>query len=656
MKAFIWILASAVFCISSTVFASESGSVSVSHYEPLQRLSIQTNTDSGSAKPSASGSTSLNFDALGRTFNLQLEPNSGLLSRAARNALSGDIQAYRGQLAGNSDSWVRIVVADGVPSGLVWDGQQLFAIEAPGDSAVQTTSPVIYRLADTMIAPGSMSCGVASTSGNGAATFQKLGGELTTIIAQGPGAVREIEIGAVGDYEFTNARGANASAAIITRLNNVDGIYSQELGVQITVDSVTTFTDSADPFSGATDSSALLVELADYREATPAQNSLGLTHLYTGRDLDGSTVGVAYGSALCRARFGAGLSEGNAGATIGSLIAAHEIGHNFGAPHDGEQGSVCESEPMTFIMAPTVNANNNTFSQCSKNEMADDIAGASCINPLPTVDMEIALSDPLPIALLSADVTLTYNISNNGLNQATNVSVDITLPSNVTLVSTTASDAICPSGAGTVNCLLGDVAGLSNQTVTLSATASTVGTDTLDAVVTSDFDERPANNQETLQLTVDPAVDLAIDLSSSSPINLDTSATISGTVENLSVLDATSVTLSIGLGSGLRADDASWSIGTCTVAAQQVDCQAASFANLSSSSLSVSVTGTSNGRFNYNAALSSAEADADMANNNAFGEIRVRDPKDSGGGAIGLPLVFLLSLATFVVRRRSTRA
>ena len=63
-------------------------------------------------------------------------------------------------------------------------------------------------------------------------------------------------------------------------------------------------------------------------------------------------MGVAYSSALCSTRFGAGLSEGNAGAMFDSLVAAHEIGHNFGAPHDGKAGSACESEMGDFIMAP----------------------------------------------------------------------------------------------------------------------------------------------------------------------------------------------------------------------------------------------------------------------------------------------------------------
>jgi hypothetical protein len=141
MKAFKWIVASTVLCISSILVAGESNGVIVSHYEPLQRLSFHTNSTETTQKLRGEG------------------PTTGI---------------YRGQLAGNPDSWTRIVVYDGTPRGLVWDGEQMFAIEAPGDSIVQSDSPVIYRLADTFIEPGAMSCGSESLSGNGAVMFEKL--------------------------------------------------------------------------------------------------------------------------------------------------------------------------------------------------------------------------------------------------------------------------------------------------------------------------------------------------------------------------------------------------------------------------------------------------------------------------------------------------
>ena len=496
MKAFKWIVTGVVLCVSSTLFAGESTGVIVSHFESLQRLSFQTHGTEASQKLRGAGPVTLSFDALGKTFELELEPNARLLSAVSRTALPDSVEIYRGHLAGNPDSWARIVVFDGMPRGMIWDGVDLFAIEAAGDSVVETSSTVIYRLADTFIVPGTMSCGSDSLSGNGAAVFSKLVGELSTSMAQGLGAVSEIDVGAVGDFEFTSAQGGDAAAAlaITDRLNMVDGIYSQEIGVQINVPVIDTFGDPAtdpfttpvDPVTNETNPNALLDEVVTYRSNTPSQNILGLTHLYTGRDLEGTTVGIAYNGVLCRSGVGAGLSEGIDTAFFDSLIAAHEIGHNFGALHDGVPGA-CELEPLTFIMAPMLNGSNQ-FSDCSKTIMQANAAAASCITPLPRVDMSVALNNQSSTVLFGANTVLTYDVPNNGMVQATNVLADFTIPPTLSIESVAASIGSCTIGGGIVNCDLGDVPGFSNDTVTITTTPTTVGVGMLNATIIADVD------------------------------------------------------------------------------------------------------------------------------------------------------------------------
>ena len=203
-----------------------------------------------------------------------------------------------------------------------------------------------------------------------------------------------------------------------------------------------------------------------------------------------------------------------------------------------------------------------------------------------------------------------------------------------------------------MNCAIGDVAGFSSETVTISTTPVTVGAGTLTAVVTADVDERPGNNQ--LQITVDPAVDLAVSTPTAASINLDQSTTVNANLENRSVFDATGVTLVITLNTGLRADSASWSIGTCTVTNQRVDCQAANFASQSNSTLTFSATGTSAGARSYTVSMASNEADVNPANNNANGVVTVTDPAaKKKSGAMGIPFLGLLGLAVFLMRRRS---
>ncbi len=669
MKALKCALAAAILIVSSTAYAAASNNVTVSHFEPLQRLSIHTASNSSVAVGQKSQQTTaavLSFDAMGRSFDLQLEPNDRLFSGSSRDALTSGVEIYRGQLANDPDSWARIVVYEGVPRGLIWDGNEMFAIEAPGDSLMQTTTPVIYRLADVIIDPGSMTCGVESSPANAMGTYNKLVRELAaatnTTAAQGPGAVSEITVWAIGDYEFRNAFAddVEAGVAIAARFNNIDGYFSQQVGVQIRLATPIEMINDPDvPFSTTLDAATLLDDVSLYRDATPAQTAHSLTHVFTGRTLTAPTVGIAWKGVLCQDYFGTGLSEGLGGSTIPSLIAAHEIGHNFNADHDGEPAPrSCPLELEDFIMAPAVNTSNVTFSDCSVAVMQAQVAasGPSCVAPLPRVDMSISLIGQSATILLGANTVLSYDILQNGNKIATNVTADFTLPVTLSLDSVTTSMGTCTSGAGVVNCVLGDVPGLSNNTIDIATTPTDVGIGMLSATVTSDAnpdpDERPGNNQDNLQLTVNPAVDLVVNTPTAPTIKIDESTTISAVLENRSTLfPAIGATLTVTLSNGLQIDSVSWPIGTCTITTQQIDCLAASIDARSSSTLNVGVTGISAGSKSYSVTLSSNEAEANPGDNSFSGTLRVNSPKDSGG-ATGPLFLWLLAMFTVLARRR----
>jgi hypothetical protein len=648
--------------------AAQAAAISLSHHEPLQRLSISGSSTVGSQKIGAVGPVEMNFDALGRSFELELSPNGRLLD-TARDLAGNTVIPYRGTLAGNANSWVRIVVADGVPAGLIWDGSELFAIERPGDNIVGSDSTIIYRLADAMIASGSMTCGAGGSLTNGGAVYKTLTAELSATTAQAEGAVSEIDIGIVADAEFFARHGNNSQQRIIDRMSLVDGYFSEQVGIQINWPLVQIFTDPSNgsyPFTATVSvgddvpaSDNLLDQLADFRNSEPNQHANGLTHLWTGKDIEGrggnrSTVGIAYQGALCRQRFGAGLSEGLGNTTFDSLVAAHEIGHNFGAPHDGQSGSACESVDTSgrneYLMEPSLNGS-STFSQCSLEQMADDIAQASCITPLPSVDMSFGVGGSLPAVLLGNTATITFDVVNLGTEEAANVVADFMLPANVSLAAAAASLGTCTDGGGMVNCAIGNVQGSTTVTVTLTSDTVAIGSGTFDASVSADIDDDTTNNLSSLTLTVDPAVNLSVTPPSTQQLAVDRSTGLTALLENTSVLDATGVTLNIALSSGLRVDSASWPLGACTVSNTQVDCDGASFGALSNVTLSLGVTALTEGSKTINFSMSSAEDEADPSNNTASATLNVTPPQEesSGGGAV---LWLLPLLGLFAFRRR----
>ena len=511
MKAAKYLIFVAIFASASASYASDSF---VSHYEPLHGISLRAGEALATDEKERAWakSANLSFEALGQRFDLDLEANDRVLEALPSAAAFDGIAVYRGRLSDNPDSWARIVILDGIPRGLVWDGSAMYAIEAPGDSVVDISEPVIFRLSDLNIVPGTMTCGAASVSGNAAKIYESLKADWSAAASQAAGATSEITMGALGDAQFTSAQGgeAEAVAAITARFNNVDGYFSEQVGIQIRVELVETYDNSTDPFDDTLDSNALLDQVSELRLQTPALRSRGLTHLYTGRDISDTTVGVAWRGGLCDNYFSTGLSEGRRGTTTDSLITAHEIGHNFGAQHDGEAGTPCESEPQTYIMAPRVN-NSRQFSACSIAVMQEELAGARCVSALPSVDVGIGRASEPGNVLLGARTAINYTVTANGSLDVADVVADFTLPSVVSLESVTTTSGNCISGGGTVSCELGNITGLSSETVTLTVTPVAVGTGTLNAsVTTSGSDERSSNNQDSLTLTIDPAVDLVV--------------------------------------------------------------------------------------------------------------------------------------------------
>ncbi|HEX2101196.1 MAG TPA: hypothetical protein VHF69_11055, partial [Candidatus Synoicihabitans sp.] len=172
----------------------------------------------------------------------------------------------------------------------------------PPHIPVSADTVAIFRLKDVLMTSGAATCGTDSdavATNKGSETYGSLLNELkgAPAIMQAPGASRRLELSALGDMLFVNRYGteAKARAEILIRLNNVDGIYSRELGVEIQVPSV----DLGESLSETTSASSLLDELGALRKRSPNLASRGLTHLFTGRNLDGTTVGIAYLDSLC---------------------------------------------------------------------------------------------------------------------------------------------------------------------------------------------------------------------------------------------------------------------------------------------------------------------------------------------------------------------
>jgi hypothetical protein len=619
--------------------------VTVTYQEPLQQLTMQHASSPFQQAIDESVLDRISFDAHGRRFDISLEVNRTLVDAAKRSSIDLDAGIYRGQINGMPGSWVRLLVAGNVPQGVLWDGKEMWAIEV--DEATGGNSPFIFRLADLAIEPGSLSCSQAAIASSGSELVKVIQFEKAALAAQGPGASLQIDLAVIADFEFTDTKGANVDTAVLSRMNIVDGIFSEQLGVQINIDRIDSYASNNDPFSDVTSSSELLVELANYREATPSQNSNGLSHLFTGRNLDGSTVGIAYGGALCSRRYGAGLTQGTLGLTTDALIVAHELGHNFGAPHDGDSEKACAAEPETFLMAPRINGS-DTFSACSIGQMQDDVSRASCISPLAITDAAVVSGSQPAAVLLGNSATLAFEVNSVGTENLTGVSVDIVIPAGVTLDAVATTAGSCTTGGGSASCSVGSITAGSGATISLEVTTAEVGSANFVATVSADSDDVNSNNQATLSLRVDPAVDLVAAASAQAQVQLDNNVTVRPSVENRATIAASNVTVTVTVGEGISLSSASWSAGSCSITNNTATCDAGSITARTTQSLQLGLTGLVTGDSSYALAVSSDEPDRDPDNNAASGSVKVIEASSNtsggGGGSIGMIALLLLTL------------
>ncbi|MEE4380114.1 MAG: M12 family metallo-peptidase, partial [Candidatus Competibacteraceae bacterium] len=512
----------------STDFTT-TGDFEILHHELLELTPSPQPLPPGakSTQSMAVDSFVLSFQALGRDFELVLESNERLMAnlpKAQRERLSSAAQFYRGQVVDAPNSWVRLTQMEGRWSGTIWDGTELYIIDSSDEVADSLQSPaqrstpytLIYRFSDTIsnrpqepvidyIDP--------ATQGGGDATLERdepplqdyrsQVQHLKQLVQALPAAALQLDLAIIADVQFVQANPGNPEAAVMARMNVVDGIYSEQVGVNLNTVEIRLLQDNA-PLT-STDPLTLLRQLGSFASA-PGFTNPGLTHLFTGRDLAGSTVGIAYLRSLCSARFGVGVSEVRQGGTAGALTVAHELGHNFGAPHDNQSGSACASTPNGFIMNPFLNGSDE-FSECSLDQMQPEIVDAICITPIDNPDADVRVSFPTNPLNAAVDIDFDYviEVSNSGAATTTNATATIELPVELVITNTAVDVGSCAQDSGQVDCDLEDINAGDERTITLTLQSAESGRFVSTVTVSADNDSNAGNN--TAQATIDIAGD-----------------------------------------------------------------------------------------------------------------------------------------------------
>lgn len=477
----------------------------------------------------AGRTSELDFDAYGRRFQMRLVPNAAV-SRAVP-ADRPDIEALSGELEGQPLSWARLTHTRRGWQGLVSDGHELYAIEPAANLtgsliqpsvALPSSAAVMYRLRDALIQASPALCSILNADGtpyggSGAVPAPDAQGRvnaralLESIVrdANGSGGPHlQLTLGVLADSEFYQNAGSDPEGEIVSRVNMVDGIWSSQIGLKITIGPLTVWKSAPEPFN-STDPNTLLMQVRNYRGSHPEQMATGVTHLITGRNLDGDIVGISYMNSVCEGSSADSLSEGLHSSLMSSLIMAHELGHNFNAPHDGEAGA-CSTTPQTFLMAPKINFSTQ-FSSCSVQQIQTRMQTAQCLSPYHAPDVAVEVAPDAISAVSGTPFSLSFNAVAAGDSPSENVSATATLPAGFTIQSATAAAGSCTIGSSSVTCALGTLTPAQSVGVDLKIVGADPGSSTAALSVTSTNDAVASNNnaQVSIQISVPPTAPVA---------------------------------------------------------------------------------------------------------------------------------------------------
>ncbi|RMF74717.1 MAG: hypothetical protein D6744_14215 [Planctomycetota bacterium] len=335
----------------------------------------------------------------GRTLSIALYPhslrspdfevlvpdgNGGLTPYAAP-----PITTYRGVVAGQPTAQATASVIDGELHMMIRLSEgDTWYVEPAAEVLDDVTAEWHFAYRADDITPSDASCGVDETMRGVPIVENEPSGGL-----RGVGLGRT-EIGFDADFEFFTQNGSSVDATVADVemiLNNVSLIYQGEVGICYAITTIIVRTSAAaDPYS-STDASTLLCEFTDHWNhfVTAGRD---VAHLMTGKELNGSTIGVAWLGVVCGPSFSNcsggpldyGLSESRFDHPFSTPLAeriqitAHGLGHNWNAENCDQAGNSCSGVSDCGIMRSFITGA-TSFSSCVRGVIAAHRDTRTCL-------------------------------------------------------------------------------------------------------------------------------------------------------------------------------------------------------------------------------------------------------------------------------------
>lgn len=354
---------------------------------------------------------------------------------------TSDLELYQGTAPEISGSWVAASYNNGEWQGLASVYDKLYELKGVGLSGsalsiIGSNSSVSMEATEMDMSGGDFD--VANMCAMPHAEIEKPQSALASVVpSAGTTNLNSVAL-AVGevtqavnvvlalDQFHTNQFDADSVPRALRILNNVDAIYRASLGIALNNTAIVSYSDANPIFANETDANTLLDQLRITQAGVFGPNQRTLGSMLTYRDIQVGgmlgVAGIAYLNGTC-SKFAVSVNEDRVSEVVSTIILAHEMGHNFGANHDGAPANpLCPVSQN--IMSPIVANGLTSFSNCSRTEINTHIAGGTCYKQ--PIDIALSRFGATPPNNLSVqqEITRQVAVNNNGTLSISNVQID----------------------------------------------------------------------------------------------------------------------------------------------------------------------------------------------------------------------------------------
>lgn len=247
----------------------------------------------------------------------------------------GPVRTLRGTVAGLEGSAVAASLTDdGLRARIMFPSGVTYWIEPIGTriAGAAAGQHVVYR--DDDVFPSGGTCIARHPPGGGAASYDESGG-----VAAGGVFIAELAVDADYEYFLQFSGAADPVAAVEQEINDIINAmniqYEQDVAIQhfITTIIIRT-TEESDPYS-TSDPLRLLDEFGAQWRAEHDNIQRDAAQLFTGKELSGNTIGIAWVRSICSSAFGYSVVQPTCCSNFAckTALSTHELGHNWGADH-----------------------------------------------------------------------------------------------------------------------------------------------------------------------------------------------------------------------------------------------------------------------------------------------------------------------------------